>query len=167
MDASTAVARALPVFSATGPNDWAELRAGLVRAGVPEPLADDVATFMPIAFGRELLNGAGMEFSPEYAVATADEVKVAGKLAEHPVYAAAAALASGMMDRQEGGEAFVSVAVWSSEFSAANEALHAGAELSNLVAGPPVIMQNDSTSPAPPSGATSSSEKRPWWKVWG
>lgn len=168
MDASTAVRQALPVFAATSPNDWAALRAGLVRAGVPERLADDVAAFMPIAFGRELLNGSGMEFSPEYAVATGDGVKVAGRLAEHPVYAAAAALATGMMERQEGGNAFVNVAIWSSEFSAANQALHAGAELANLVAGPPVILHDDSAAPAPdPGPASAPGKKRPWWQFWG
>ena len=165
MDASTAVARALPVFSATEPNDWEALRTGLVRAGVPEPMAGDVEAFVPIAFGRELLGGSGMEFSPEYAVYTAGAgVQVAGRLAEHPVYAAAAALAAGMVERREGGDAFVAVAVWSAEFSAANEALNAGAELSNLVAGPPVVTLDDAATPASPEPPE---EKRPWWKVWG
>ncbi|HEX2078507.1 MAG TPA: hypothetical protein VHG08_12385 [Longimicrobium sp.] len=162
MDASTAVERALPVFAAVAPNDWSALRNGLARAGVPQPLAGDVAAFMPIAFGRELLNGTGIKFSPEYAIHTAGAgAQVAGRLAGHPVYAAAAALATRMVERREGGDAFVAVAVWSSEFLAANEALNAGSELADLVAGPPVIINDDA--PAPPAPET----KRPWWRVWG
>lgn len=161
MDAETAVARALPVFSATTPNDWQALRAGIERAGVPRALAADVAAFMPIAFGRELL-GPEIDFSPEYVVHAADgQVQPARRLAEQPVYAAAAALAAGMLERQEGGDAFVSVAIWSAEFSAANQALHAGSKLSDLVAGPPVILQDQTASSGSPDN------KRPWWKVWG
>lgn len=163
MDARTAVERALPVFSTAAPNDWVGLQAAIARAGVPQALAADVAAFMPIAFGRELLNGTGIQFSPDYATHTADAgVKVAGRLAGQPVYAAAAALAAGMMERQEAGDAFVGVAVWSAEFIAANQALNAGSQLSDLVAGPPVIMQDE---PAAPAAAAE--KKKPWWQVWG
>jgi hypothetical protein len=162
VDALTAVERALRVFSTVPPNDWSALRDGLSGAGVPGPMAGDVAAFMPIAFGRELLNGSGMEFSPDYATHAGGATKIAGKLAEHPVYAAAAALATRMVERREGGDAFVAVAVWSSEFLAANEALNAGSQLADLVAGPPVIIGDDDA-PAPAAAEA----KRPWWKVWG
>ena len=162
MDARTAVERALPVFSTAAPNDWAGLQAAIARAGVPQALAADVAAFMPIAFGRELLNGTGIQFSPDYAVHSADAgVKIAGRLDQQRVYAAAAALAAGMMERQEAGDAFVGVAVWSAEFIAANQALNAGSQLSDLVAGPPVILQDE---PPAPSQAE---KKKPWWQVWG
>jgi hypothetical protein len=172
VDASTAVERALPVFSAVQPNDWSGLRAGLAGAGVPRPLGEDVAAFMPIAFGRELLNGMGIEFSPEYATHTAGAgMQVAGRLAEHPVYGAAAALATRMVERREGGDAFVAVAVWSPEFSAVNEALNAGSDPANLVAGPPLIIGDSesvhASAPPAPSAPPVPQAKRPWWRVWG
>jgi len=100
MDAAIAVERALPLFSAITPNDWSALRSALRKAGVPAGLAADVAAFMPIAFGRELLDGMGVDFSPDYAVNDGGGLAgVAGKLADHPVYAAAAARARRMMER--------------------------------------------------------------------
>jgi hypothetical protein len=183
MDAQSAVAAALPVFGATQPGQWGALRAGMARAGIPAPLAAEVVAFMPIAFGRELLHGMGIDFSPDYATYSPEGgTRVAGKLAEQPVFAAAAALAAGMVERQEGGDAFVAVGTWSSEFSAVNQALNAGSQLSDLVAGPPVVILGGASpastadAPAPPAAPASPSpppspevagEKRPWWKVWG
>ncbi|HET7229677.1 MAG TPA: hypothetical protein VFJ16_06735 [Longimicrobium sp.] len=166
MDAQTAVERALPLFRTTEPNDWAALSGGLARAGLPGEMAGDVAALMPIAFGRELLDGMQIEFSPEYAVHTpGGEVRIAGQLADHPVFAAAAALASRMVERQEGGEDFVAVATWSAEFAAVNQALNAGSDVSDLVAGPPVITQA-SPAAAPVTPSAPAAERRPWWKVW-
>ncbi|HYH79135.1 MAG TPA: hypothetical protein VEX86_05040 [Longimicrobium sp.] len=168
MDAETAVSRALPVFSTARQNDWAGLRADIAQTGVPAALAADVAAFMPIAFGRELLNGMGIEFSPDYATHGAGTgVRIAGRLADHPVYAAAAALAAGLMERQEAGDEFVGVAVWSAEFSAANQALHAGSQLSDLVAAPPVILGDDEPASAPAPAPSPGEKSRPWWRVWG
>ena len=181
MDAQTAVAAALPVFGATKPGEWGALRAGVARAGIPVPLAAEVVAFMPIAFARELLNGMGIDFSADYATYSPEGgTRVAGKLAEHPVYAAAAALAAGMVERQEGGDAVVAVGIWSSEFSAVNQALNAGSQPSDLVTGPPVVILDgapsasdtaESVPPAAPASPSPSAEpaprERPWWKPWG
>jgi len=162
MDAVTAVERALPGFRATTPGDWDALHDALSRAGVADRMADDVAALMPIAFGRELMDGMGVEFSPEYAAPGSDgEVRIAGSLAEHPVYAAAAALAAGMVANRQGGEDFVSVAVWSAEFAAVNEALNAGSNPADLVSAPPVIVCHG------PAAGQPDTAKRPWWKPWG
>ncbi len=67
MDPRTAVERALPVFSQVRPGDWSGLQAAVRAAGVPGPLASEVLAFVPIAFGRALLDGMGIEFAPEYA----------------------------------------------------------------------------------------------------
>lgn len=178
MDPGLAIERALPAFSAVRPGDWSGLRAAVVKAGVPGPLAAEVLAFVPIAFGRALLDGMGIEFAPEYATAdAAGGTRTAGLLADHPVYAAAAARAAGMMERQEGGDAFVAVAVWSSEFSAVNQALNAGSNPADLAGAPPLVMLDGgddvgatpapspaakpAPAPAPPQAA------KPWWRIWG
>jgi hypothetical protein len=162
MDAATAVERALPLFSAIEPNEWKALRSALRKAGLPAELAADVAAFMPIAFGRALLDGMGVDFSDRYVAQDAGgRMSMGGTLADHPVYAAAAAHARRMIERQEGGDAFVGVAVWSTEFAAVNQALHAGSNPADLVVSPPILLR-DEPEAADPGGA-----RKPWWKVWG
>jgi hypothetical protein len=143
MDEAAAIERALPAFSTVQRGDWAGLRAALAAAGVPAALASDITAFVPVAFGRALLDGMGIGFSPEYAVADGGGgVRVAGQLIDHPVYAAAAAKAQQVLALRQGGDAFVAAAVWSSEFAAVNQALHAGSNPSDLVAGPPLVLQD-------------------------
>lgn len=161
MDPVTAVERALPLFRAVPPGDWGALHATLARAGIPRRTASEVSAFMPVAFGRELMDGMGVDFSPEYASGSAEEVRVVGLLASHPVYAAAAALAARMVENRQGGADFVSVALWSSEFTAVNDALNAGSNPADLVAGPPVIVDDGPSAGPPPE------TQRPWWRPWG
>jgi hypothetical protein len=68
MEPAAAVERSLPAFSAVRPGDWSALEAAVRAAGVPARLAAEVIAFVPIAFGRALLDGMGVEFSPEYAL---------------------------------------------------------------------------------------------------
>ncbi len=174
MNPLTAVHQSLPAFSSVRTGDWAALEAAIVRAGVPAPVAAEVIAFMPIAFGRVLLDGMGIEFSPEYSTpASAAEGRTAGMITEHPMYVAAYMTASGMFSRQEGGDSLVNTAVWSAEFSAVNQALHAGSDGADLVAGPPLIIGLDGSGPADraASGAAAApadaKKARPWWRVWG
>jgi hypothetical protein len=172
MDPALAVERSLPAFSATRPGEWSALEAAIVRAGVPRGLAAQVIAFAPIAFGRTLLDGMGIGFAPEYATPdSAARGETAGALLEHPMYAAALAMAAGMVARQDAGDRFVNTAVWSAEFSAINDALNAGSEPADLVAGPPLISGLSGEAFARPPSATRSEEPpptpekaRPWWR---
>jgi hypothetical protein len=166
MDPAVAVERALPVFGRVRPGDWSGLRVGVTMAGVLEPTASELLAFVPIAFGRAILDGMGVQFSPEYAAPDgAGGTRVVGLLADHPVYAAAAARTAEMMERQEGGDTLVAVAVWSSEFSALNQALGAGSNPADLVAAPPLPTTQ------PPWAANAkprpSPTGKPWWRIWG
>jgi hypothetical protein len=158
MDPAAAVERSLPAFSAVRPGDWSALEAAVRAAGVPASLAAEVVAFVPIAFGRALLDGMAVEFSPEYATPGTAAGRTAGPLADHPVYAAAAARAAEMLARQEGRGAFVDTAVWSAELAAVNEALHAGSDPANLVAGPPLVTLPTEDAPADPPA------RRSWWR---
>jgi len=170
MDPAVAVERALPAFEQVRTGDWSGLEAAVVEAGVPAPLASQVLAFMPIAFGRALLDGMGIGFSPEYAIAdAASGSRPAGLLADHPVYAAAAARAAGMMQRQEAGDAFAAVAVWSSEFSAVNQALNAGSDPADLEAAPPLLLLDPASGPSAKAadGPAAKATGKPWWRFWG
>ncbi|HST60163.1 MAG TPA: hypothetical protein VLK84_15765 [Longimicrobium sp.] len=174
MNPLTAVNQSLPAFSSVRTGDWAALEAAIVRAGVPPAVAAEVVAFMPIAFGRVLLDGMGIEFSPEYSTpASAAEGRTAGMITEHPMYVAAYMTASGMFSRQAGGDSLVNTAVWSAEFSAVNQALHAGSNAADLVTGPPLIIGLDGAGPADSvdsgqaKNAADAKAGRPWWRVWG
>jgi hypothetical protein len=191
VDPRPAVERALPAFSQVRPGDWAGLRAALVRAGLPAGRASEVSAFMPIAFGRALMDGMGVTFSPEYGVADGSgSTRTVGRLADHPVYAAAEAKVAEMMESQEDGDALVGVALWSSEFSAVNQALNAGSNPADLEAGPPLLIPDADGEAPSPSGAKSEasgpafagppgvasprarpadgrSAGKPWWRFWG
>jgi|GEM_PF-1782772 len=168
----TAVQQSLQAFSSVPTGDWAALEAAIVRAGVPPAVAAEVVAIMPIAFGRVVLDGMGIEFSPDYATPeSAAEGRAAGSLVEQPMYVGAHMMASGMMGRQAGGDALVSTALWSSEFSAVNQALNAGSNPSDLVVGPPLITGlGGGSGPADSAAAATDpagAGKRPWWRVWG
>lgn len=186
MDPRSAVERALPAFSQVQPGDWTNLRLALVLAGLPKGRVSEVSAFMPIAFGRALMDGMGVTLSPEYAVADrSGGVSVAGRLADHPVYAAAEAKVAEMMASQVDGDALVGVALWSSEFSAVNQALNAGSDPADLEAGPPLLLPDDDGEDVNPAGAMATaswpatagspgakpadtkSGGKPWWRFWG
>lgn len=169
MDPAAAIERALPAFSAVQNGEWDDLASTITGAGVTDALTDDIIALVPIAFGRALMDGMGIEFSPEYSVAdSAGNVRPAGRLVDHPVYAAASARAKQMLRVPQGREAVLAAALWSSELAAVNEALHAGSNPSDLVTGPPVLMLSESQeATAPPGKTTAPAAKRPWWRFWG
>lgn len=146
---------AFPAFHLIPPGKEAELRLVLRSNRVPDEIMDDIIAFVPLAFGRVLLDGTGPHLSPEYATIDAGgTTRGAGRLMDHPVYAAAHTAATQIMARQELGEMVVSAALWSSEFRAVQEALAAGSNPADLVGAPPVITRS---APA----------RRPWWRFWG
>jgi hypothetical protein len=66
----------------------------LAEAGVPASVADQAYKFTQIAWGRVLLEGLGIQFSPDYlCFNAAGEVVESGRLAEQPYFVAALAAA--------------------------------------------------------------------------
>lgn len=169
MDPETTIERALPAFSAARNGEWEDLESALASAGIPAALADDVLTLVPLAFGRALMGGMGIGFSPEYSVAdSAGNVRPGGRLADHPLYAAAAARAREIFASTENRDTGVAAAMWSSELSAVNQALHAGSNPADLVTSPPVLMLPEAQEASAPTGTIRAQpEKRPWWRFWG
>lgn len=125
----------------------------LAATGVAPVTAEQVVAFVPLAFGRVFLDGLGITFADEYT-APKDGAQVRRPLKAHPVYRAAQAAA--MKAQREEGAQFANVALRSSECSAVNNALNAGASPENLVCGPPALLRFEATDDAAPL-------KRRWW----
>jgi hypothetical protein len=158
MNVRDAIRRAAPVLAQYGQVDSQVLLARLLRAGLSKEQAHDAVRFIPLAFGRDVLDGVGVVFSDTYLrLAGAQSAEEERALNDEPFFREALSLAP-LVAAEIGFDAFNTVATQSSEFQALNNALNAGAEIENLVASPPVMLC-DSTAAAP--------AKRPWWKFWG
>jgi hypothetical protein len=160
MNVQAAIRRAVPVIAQHGSSDPVILLSWLLRAGLPRALAIRAVWFIPLAFGRELLASMGVVLSDTYIRMTeAGGVEDERPLAGEEMFREAVKLAA-VLAQELGQEVFSAVALQSSEMDAVNQALHAGIAPEGLVASPPVIIW-----PEEPESVTT--EKRPWWKVWG
>lgn len=151
MNVPAAIRAALPVLVQYGHVDRVVLRAWLVRYGLTNPQALAVIRFVPLAFGREVMNGMGVQF-PETYVRVVGEHREERALADEPFFREAVALAP-----QLPRDAVTTIALQSAELQALNAALHGGANPQDLVAGPPVIEFEPNEREATP---------RAWWKFW-
>lgn len=152
MNTATAIQRAVPILAERGHFDRAVLMAWLIRNGLSKTQAHDAIRFIPLALGREILNGMGIVLDASYVRLSGDGKQEERALDGEPFYVEAAKLAAAFPP-----DVFTAVAMQSSEFQAVNSALNAGAQPDGLVASPPMI-EWDRTEDAPPS--------RPWWKFW-
>ena len=155
MNVATAIRRAVPILAEHGRTDSGILRSWLLRAGLSSEQAHDAVRFIPLAFGRQILAGMGVELPDSYIrVRAVDGRREERPLAEEPFYREAWKAAT-TLGSELGGDVFTNVALLSSELQAVNEALNAGASPENLVASAPLIEWN-----RPPSSPP------PWWKFW-
>lgn len=121
------VRSALPVFQAHPEATDGQLFVLLTAAGLPA--TDQLVAFLPIAYGRRLLEG--LVELPATFLADGREYR----LADDPIYAAADHLA-----RTEATRADVSaIGLRSAEVSAVNQALNAGSNPADLLLSPPVV----------------------------
>jgi hypothetical protein len=117
----------LSVFLAAPTSTDAELERALEDRGVAPWLAQRVVLFLPVAFGRVLLEGAAL--SDELA-----DGSVPRKLADDPVWRAAS-VRSARATREE----LEAVALRSAEVNAVDAALQRGSRLEELVLSPVTI----------------------------
>jgi hypothetical protein len=181
MTPEAAVARLAEIIAAHPEATGDEIYAAMAEAGVPDAEAGHAYDFTQIAWGRVLLDGMGIDFSPDYLrFDAAGEVVESGRLAEQPYFAAAMAAAPGAM-RSPG---FAEFAATSADFAAVNNALNAGSRPEDLACGPAALFREapspggmekverllaqrarDSAGQAP-AAADPTGAKKPWWKVW-
>ncbi|HJQ39542.1 MAG TPA: hypothetical protein VKB93_20560 [Thermoanaerobaculia bacterium] len=155
MNTRDAILRAAPVLA-----QYADPQDGLLRAGLSKEQAHDAVRFLPLAFGRDVLDGIGVAFSDTY-VRIVDGQQEERALNDEPFFREARTLAR-VVATEVGFDTYNAIAMQSSEFQALNNALNAGAEVENLVAGPPMVMCEGFA-----AAAAAKPEKKPWWKVWG
>jgi hypothetical protein len=155
MNVATAIRLAVPILAEHGRTDSGLVAVWLIRAGLSRQHAHDAERFIPLAFGRQILAGMGVELPDSYIrVRAVDGRREEKPLAEEPFYRDALKAAP-ILGSELGGDVFTNVALLSSELQAVNEALNAGASPEGLVASPPLIEWN-----RPPSSPP------PWWKFW-
>jgi hypothetical protein len=155
MNVATAIRRAITILAEHGRADSGILRASLLGAGLSSEQAHDAVRFVPLAFGRQILAGMGVELPDSYIrIRAVDGRREEKPLAEEPFYREALKAAP-ILGSELGGDVFTNVALLSSELQAVNEALNAGANPEGLVASPPLIEWNRPPSLPPP-----------WWKFW-
>jgi hypothetical protein len=156
MNVATAIRRAVPILAEHGSSDPSMLVIWLIRAGLSREDAHDVVRFVPLAFGRQILSGMGIDLADSYVRVSPDGAREEKALADEAFFREASK-AVPILAAELGGDVFTKVAMLSSEFQAVNEALNAGASAEYLVASPPQVEWNR------PAGERPS---RPWWKFW-
>jgi hypothetical protein len=113
-----------------------EAYEALAEAGVPDHLADRAYKFTQIAWGRVLLDGLGVKFSPEYLwFNAAGEVVESGLLVDEPCFATAMQL----VPKYKRAPGFRHLAVTSADVHAVNGALNAGSKPGGLVTSPAAL----------------------------
>ncbi len=108
----------------------------LVDQGVSASLADRAYKFTQIAWGRRVLDGLGITFSPDYFCFDAEGKTVeTGALAEDGCFAAATRL----LPAYARTPAFRRLALTSADVNAINQALHAGSKPEDLITSPAYV----------------------------
>ena len=135
--------------------------SALREAGVGEHRAFEVVAWVPIAFGRAVLEGPDFRRPSTFQRMSADGQKFTRRrFADEPVFVEACRLATGLTSQGFPKKDFLLIAGRSAEFRAVNDALLGRSELKNLEPAEPVVSLPDN-SPEPRRDA-----RRPSWKFW-
>lgn len=124
------IARALAFMRTSPPMEDYEIYSALVRDGIEPRSAARLVEFLPVIYGRIILERFGVNFSHTYCRALANGGYSAPQpFTSDPVWNAAVAFARAEVTSDLAEEDFWAVARRSSELIAANKALKAGDDL--------------------------------------
>lgn len=141
--------------------DDAAIVNALKEAGIGEYRAFELVLWVPMAFGRAVLEGPDLRLPPTFQLMRSDGQKLTRRrFADEPVYVEAQRIATTLAAGEFPRNDFLAIAGRSAEFKAVNDALLKGAALKNLVPAEPVVSFPDQASE--PRRDT----KKPWWKFW-
>ncbi len=159
-----------------------EVYAAMAEAGVPDRLADRAYKLTQVAWGRALLAGMGVRFSPDYLwFDAAGRVVESGRLEEEACFVAATRLAK----KYRGSPGFKQLALTSADVNAVNNALHKGSKPEDMVMGPAGFFREAPTEAgmenarkvleehmrasrkASEAGEREAAGGKPWWRFWG
>ena len=137
-----------------------EVIDALKGAGIPSRRAYELVLWVPMAFGRRVLEGPDLPLPETYLLVTPDFAAETRRfLRDEEVFVESRALIDRFLSEGMTNDQFLVIAGRSSEFNAVNEALHAGSEISNLVVSESVVCLSKRD-----AGAVKSN--RPWWRLW-
>jgi hypothetical protein len=137
----------------------------LLDRGIDRPIAVQLVTLLPIAYGRVVLAGSGVLFSDTYlCLDEGGEPGAASRLDGVPLWTEAVAFAKHEVSSEVAGEALLAIAGRSSEVDAINKALHDGKKLQNLRCFPPLFPWPDFASSVGSGRAVKKSRWR--WQLW-
>jgi hypothetical protein len=135
--------------------DDEQIEESLLEQNINAMLAEQLIAFVPLAFGRVLLEQDGPRFQPTYTLENlVDRSTTHLPLRDQPLYKAAYKVAS---EWRGSREEFWAIAGRSPEVKAINSALQDGAELQNLILSEPMVFTQHVATMSP----------RPaWWQFW-
>lgn len=137
-----------------------DVRTDLINAGVEEALASRLVEFVPMAFGRALLEASGAQFPQTYQRYGRDgKIIPARALSSQPVWRAVVEYARRALERGLTVDEML-VAKRSAEYRLADELLTDGSRLEDLRFTAPLFGWPDEADdePLPPA--------KPWWNFW-
>lgn len=149
-----------------------DIYQALMRLGISLETADRAYKFTQVAWGRAMLDGHGIKFSPDYhCFNQSGDVIESGPLAGEPFYTAAMDVVSMFKD----SPGFKALALTASETHAVGDMLQQGLPACELATSPPALFMEKPT-PAGMEKVTrflrggeqppAKSRKAPWWKFW-
>lgn len=130
----------IPVFPECIDAEPLELKEALVKAGIAPSLAEELLQFMPLAFARAYMNGAGIKFADYYIrlnPQTKEEIQK--RLDDEPVYRDSLEVAFHIINNNSCGEAFTAIVFCSCELIVLNKLLTKGSKPEDIVIGPPIL----------------------------
>lgn len=166
MTVHDAILRSIPVFVAHSQRDIYALRLELEQVGVPRSLAAEIVEFLPLATARALLDGMGIQFADHYIRRTTHGRVIGEKaLADEEVYREGLAMSDEIV--RMGQETFMTIAGWSAEYHAVNQALNAGSDSASLRLSPPVLnANNDDQRDFDDTTGGRQARDKSWWQFW-
>jgi hypothetical protein len=150
----------------------------LLRQGVARELAEKVIVFVPLAFGRLVLDRVGVAYSSDFTRAATDGTYASKyRLDDEPIYRQAVLLAPSYAASPRYGQAFEAVCAWSGEVSIVSDALGRNDDPRTITLGPPVISMPPAEdrkihdvaraiAPSVKPAAAGASRAKRWWQFW-
>ncbi|HLM80416.1 MAG TPA: hypothetical protein VK302_07270 [Terriglobales bacterium] len=120
-----------------------EIYGELVKEGVDRRLAARLVEFVPMAYGRILLEKSGAQFSDVYHRLLPGGTRLEHLLSSEPVWNAAFDFGRAEIADRTSAADLLAVAARSAEFDAADKMLKKGSRLQNLVFTPPLLPWSD------------------------
>jgi hypothetical protein len=130
----------------------------LKQAGIGENRAFELVIWVPMAFGRAVLERLDVKLPSTFQLTASDgKILTRRRFSDEPVYVEAYRIATALAQPEFH---FLTIGSRSAEFQAVNAALLQGSEVKNLVAAEPVVSFPDQSSQA------TENTRKPWWKFW-